>query len=494
MKPKYQKIKNIAVAVSLLVLVMACNEETYIEEKQQIEPPLVSSFAPKQVYIGDEVHITGENFNFADTVRVGDSLVEIKSRVNDTLLIITIPKGIKTGLITVLNEYGEGKASAEKLTIVYKEPLLATIPSGGQINENVVIEGENLDYINKVYVDGVQATIVFQSSEELVFSVPYLVQNEATLSYTYTTGEGELTVQLDKNGFNILKSWPSISSVPSSGMINTEVTIIGENLNVVDSVYVGPYKAEIAEQAATTLSITVPNVEELEGYQSIKVYSYGGQEIVAGSDIRVLTKLELLLENFESFEGDPVTLKKTDMPNFVTGLNLLDGTEAPNGNFYAGMQLDYDASVYNNSGSTYAEYRYNGDGGLIDLSEFSDPWVHIWINTNNTTPYFVFYCDLAESVDGVSKGTHYVKWFNSADYGDGWQLFAWRMSDLLFRAKSSADPYSSDVFSIYNLKTFRLQFRTNSSETLARYEFYFDAFMIVDGKLNAATDVTTLGN
>lgn len=483
-----------ATVLTVFFLLYGCNEEVIIDEVPEILVPEVLSFYPQQARIGDEVNIVGENLIYTDKVYVGDSSVSIKSKVNDTLLIVQVPVGTKSGLIKVVNEQEEGVASTDALTIIYSQPVLSVIPEGGQINEEVVIEGENLEYINQLILGETEATIVSQTTSELVFTVPFILENQVTLSYTYSKEQGTQTVTLEENGFNVLKSWPTINSIPKAGMINTEIVIIGENMNVVDSVYIGSFKAEIISQDALTITIVIPDLEVLEGYQAVTLYSYGGQEVKSDPVLRVMTKLEKLLEDFESFDGDPVVKKKDVLPTYETGLNLDPGLTAPEGNFYASMKLVYDQTQYNNSGSTYAEFYYKGENNLIDLSEFSDPWIHIWINTNNTSPYFVFYCDLAETVDGVTKGTHYVKRVNSADYGEGWQLFAWRMSDLQFRASSSADPYTSDVFSIYNLKTFRIQFRTSSTLAEETSEFHFDSFMVVEGKMNAAIDATTFGN
>jgi len=480
--------------LGIVALIFSCNEDLRVDKEQEALLPEIISFSPQEVKIGEEVKVVGLNFNYAEKAYVGDSAVDIQ-RVNDSLIIISIGNNIKGGLIKVINENEEGVESTSPLSIIYNVPVIEEVPEGGLINDAVVITGSNLEYIQQIIVGDKIANIISQRTDELVFQVPFLVANQVTLSYVYVDAQGTKTLSLEENGFNIYKVWPSFSTIPSPGMINTEITIIGENLNVVDSAYIGDYKAEITSQNALTLKLVIPNETALEGYRSIKLYSYGGQEIASDPVLRVITKLEKILETFESYSGDPFLLKKTDMGQFfTTALNLNPSITAPEENFYGGMKLDYDQSVYNNSGSTYAEFYYIGDNNLIDINDFTDPWVHIWINTNNTSPYFVFYCDLSVASGTITKGTHYVKRFNSADYGEGWQLFAWRMSDLQFRASSTSDPYTSEEFSIYNLKTFRIQMRTTSDVAIEVSEFNIDFFMIVDGKLSDAHDVTSVGN
>ena len=482
--------------VVIITVMLGCDEKINIDEISEQLEPKVLSFEPQSVEIGSLINITGENLNYAEKIRIGNDEAVVKYKTSNSLLVAEISNNITGGVITVENSAGTGTPSEGQLTIVFKEPTFTDVPYGGNINEEVLITGSNLQYINGIQIGGEEATIVAQSSKELVFKVPFLLADQATLTYSYVSSNGDVPVALQNDGFSVVKSWPAFSSVPEKAMINTEVTIIGENMNVVDSVYFGPCKVDIISQDPLTLTFLIPNDVELEGYQAIKLYSYGGQELSSGKVLRVVTKLERMLENFESFDGDPFTVKKVILPVYESGINLNSNLTAPDGNFFAGMKIDYDQSQQNNSGSTYSEFYYKGSDNLIDLSEFDDPWVHMWINTNNTSPYFVFYSDLSQSVEAVSKdrGTHYVKKLNSADYGEGWQLFAWQMKGLKFRSGGSADPYDSDVFSIYNLKTFRIQFRTSSDIPLETSEFDFDAFMVVNGKLKDAIDVTSLGN
>lgn len=490
---KYFSRLIIAAIVSVAGII-ACSETIQVEEVPEQLVPVVKSFEPQVAEVGQTVNIIGENFNYAQKVSIGNQEIAIKYKTNDTLLVVVITSDISGGIVKVENKSGEGTESTESLSISYKAPVLSEVPVSGQINESVVISGSNLQYIKQLNVGNEVATIVSLSSTELVFKVPFILENQVTLSYEYADASGEQTVSLAENGFGVSKSWPSVTSVPDKAMINTDVTIIGENMNVVDSVYLGSYKVVVGAQDPLTLAFTVPDDINLEGNQTVKLYSYGGQEITSGP-VRIITKLERMLENFEAFDGDPFIKKKDILPTYTTGLNGNAGISAPEGNFYASLFIDYDQSQINNGGSTFSEYYYkNADNSLIDLSDFDDPWLHMWINTNNTSPYFVFYSDLFSAVDGVTKGTHYVKRLNSADYGEGWQLFAWRMKDLKFRSGGSAEPYSSDVFSIYNLKTIRFQFRTSSSDALETSEFNFDSFMVVNGKLKDAIDATAFGN
>ncbi len=494
---KYISISNYILTTVIFVLgLSSCNEKIYVEEDTNEEIPVVESFEPTSAEVGAILKIYGQNLNYADNVWVGDVQADIVSKVTNSYMEVRIDNYMVDGIVKVLNSNNEGTSSSGELTIIFNEPVLETIPSGGYINENVVITGSNLKYIKQIFVGETEAAIVSQDDQEVVFSIPFNLNDVSTLSYVYASASGDITVTLDDNGFSVQKSWPEFVTVPTKAMINSEITVIGNNMNVVDSVYFASSKVEVTAQDETSFSFVIPNDEELEGYQSISVYSYGGTEISTGAVLRVIAKLEWIIEDFENFSGDPFSQKKSILPVYTTGLNGNEEILAAEGNFYASLLINYDQSQYNNGGSTYSEYYYKGDDNLIDINEFEDPWVHLWINTNNTTPYFVFYCDLSESVDGVTsnRGTHYVKRLNSSDYGEGWQLFAWRMSDLKFRSGSSADPYSSDLFSIYNLKTFRIQFRTTSDIPIENSEFHFDSFMIVDGKLKDAHDVTTIGD
>ena len=486
--------KRILIILIMLTGIFSCDEELRIDEVPPQMAPEVSAFEPAQVQAGETVRVTGKNLKYAATAFVGDKEVAILYKVNDTTLVISISNEVTSGVVKVANQTGEGTASAASLTILYEMPVPDQVPSGGQINEAVVMTGLNLQYVKRLFIGDEQAEIISIIPSEIVFKVPFLLEDQATLSYVYASEQGDQTIHLQENGFGVLKSWPSITYIPSAAMINTDVILIGENMNVVDSAYIGTYKLVITAQDALTLTFKVPNDVNLEGYQSILLYSYGGQELSSGPVMRIVTKLEKMLENFEAFTGNPFEKKKDILPVYLTGLNTNSALSAPEGASYAGLKIDYDQSQLNNSGSTFSEFNYKGENNLIDLTGFEDPWIHMWINTSNTSPYFVFYCDLSVPVGDVTRGTHYVKRFNSADYGEGWQLFAWRLKDLKFRSGTTAAPYSAEIFSIYNLKTFRIQYRTSSDVPKETSEFNFDSFMVVDGKMKDAHDVTQVGN
>jgi len=486
--------KRTSIILMMFTALFSCDEELHIDEVQQQLVPEVRFFEPSEAQVGETVRVTGKNLRSAATAFVGNTEVAIQYKVNDTTLVIQISNEVSSGVVKVANQTGEGTASSSLLTVLFRVPAPDQVPSGGRINESVVMTGSNLQYIKQLFIGDKPATILAESPSELVFNVPFLLEDQATLSYVYASEQGDQTILMEENGFGVLKSWPAISSVPSAAMINTDVTLIGANMNVVDSAYIGTHKLIITAQDALTLTFTVPNDVNLEGYQSILLYSYGGQELSSGPVMRVVTKLERMLENFESYSGDPFVKKKNILPVYQTGLNTNTAISAPEGNSYAGLKIEYDQSLLNNGGSTFSEYYYKGENNLIDLIDFEDPWIHMWVNTSNTTPYFVFYCDLSVPAGDVTRGTHYVKRFNSGDYGEGWQLFAWRLKDLKFRSGNTAEPYSADIFSIYNLKTFRIQYRTVSDQPIETSEFNFDAFMVVDGKMKDAHDVTLVGN
>ena len=172
--------------VVVAMLFVAC-EQAYLPSND-IKAPILTDFSPKEGEIGTEITITGENLQRVDTVMSGSTTAAIAYRISTTKLVAKVISGNKSGTIRIINVVGFDE-SKETFTVHYAVPSIKQFPTEGTVNEEVVVEGDNLHFIEQVLVDGQAAVIIAQRKQELVFKVPYSdEEGKVSLCFTYFDG------------------------------------------------------------------------------------------------------------------------------------------------------------------------------------------------------------------------------------------------------------------------------------------------------------------
>jgi len=283
-------LKNIFLTIAVVATVIACQEDTYIETFE-IHPPVITEVSPLSGEVGSEITITGENLQRVDTVMIGGGMAEIKYRISSSKLVAKVLSTSRNGAILVSNSAGKSE-SAESFTITYLNPYIApeNYPTSGTVNDEIVITGDHLNVIDSIMLGDQKATIISKRTNEIVFKVPYS-ENETPVSfkYYYYNGTENLSVGPEGETFTILKEAPLVSFCPSSLTKYTPVTIQGERLNLIDSIFVGTIKVLIKLKSETEITFDMPtnyfggNMSgELSG-----IY-YGARKIVLYSDFQVI--------------------------------------------------------------------------------------------------------------------------------------------------------------------------------------------------------------
>jgi len=381
MKTFKNSIRTGIIFIAIVAGMSSCDEEAFVYQ-YEVKAPVITDFSPKTGNVGTLVTITGENLQRVDTVKIGGEMAHIKYRISASKLVAEVKSTCKTGPIYIRNTAGNA-TSTEDFTMTYPIPSVSSYPSSGLVFSQVVLEGENLNVIDSVFVGGVNASIISKRTDEIVFIVPYSdVEANVKIELKYFDGTSYVSIGTDGETFEVLKPSPVINSCPTSLTKYTPITIEGERLNLIDSIFVGTVKLTIKSKTETSIVVDLPTNYFTDSYTANLVGHYYG------------VKQLLIQENFNVY-SDP------NEPRYYTYTNVLlsaligyGGTEnaffdAETGTVYHSCdahdnRLSIDFYLYNQAGyvqlygphngsSTVKNYKCNGstiDPADVDWSDF----------------------------------------------------------------------------------------------------------------------------
>ncbi|MDK2841442.1 MAG: hypothetical protein PWQ17_947 [Anaerophaga sp.] len=277
------------------------------------EPISIDEFTPATIRPGEVLTINGDYLNlvkeviFTDRVVADTSFFESQSRKE---LKVTVPEAAQTGIIGVSN--GE-----EEPVIVYSESELnITLPVFDEISPNPVkagseltISGSDLDLVVSLKLGGDieigSDDFVSQSADQIVISVPL------------NTRDGNI-VLLPLSGVEVISGTelqmllPTINSIVPLTLKNGEdITVTGENLDLISSVvFEGGFEGVIAE-GGTPAEITVTTPDG--ALSGAVVFNTLAQKSVTGDE------LNFLAPSLTSFS--PSEIKPNNLLT-ITGENL----------------------------------------------------------------------------------------------------------------------------------------------------------------------------
>ncbi len=276
------KIRNISFLLAAAVLAFgSCKEDTIVP----VQTPAVdsSSITPAanesgstRAYAGTEVSVTGFNLDKVGRVTVEDVDAEIISQDIQTLTFAvpelpaeTFPQRDNPYPVT-LRIY-----DSDCETVVFNYPYYVTVPvtdaifesfspATGTVGDMITIEGRNLDQITKVVFNGVEvgnSSFGEESSEDAILvPVPGGIETSgASTSVTITAewGGGKvLDITSETSTFSLLVPVFDAFTPDSEYELGDELTLTGENLDLVTEMKWGEYNLSIKEDAQTAESLT----------------------------------------------------------------------------------------------------------------------------------------------------------------------------------------------------------------------------------------------
>ncbi len=281
------KISNILASLFLLVSLFffSCKEEILMTE-ENTNPPVISDFEPQTGPMGTEVKIFGENLQKVNAVTIGGGAAQVKYLISSTQMVVVITSACTTGTVTATNAHGIYETT-DIFTISYPVPSISSYPDTAQPNDEVLIEGDNLNVVAKVYFGDTEGTIVSQDKKNLVVKVPYFENSPVSISLAYSDGATEQKVSTQAN-FNLVTPEPVVTSAPSSAESGTTIEITGENLNAITGAYFGAYSGTVLPQSSTSIKVILPTDFASTVTVPFKLVYYGTKELVVNNSFEVI--------------------------------------------------------------------------------------------------------------------------------------------------------------------------------------------------------------
>lgn len=317
MKNRNMFLKMFIFLLFCAAICIGCSEDL-VEDKENTSSPVITEFYPKSGKVGTEVTIKGENLSKIDTTSIGEGLARIKYLVNSSEMVVVITSDVKTGKVKISGLFGETESS-DVFTVTYVTPTInmATFPTTGKANNEILIEGENMDVVTKVYFGTTEAIVISKNEKELIVKVPYFEDNEVDLFLAYNTENGEQRTGTSGKPFSLEKPKPEISNYPSSAETGTTIELTGTNLSLVDKVMFDGYEGQITLKSETSISVVVPtNYTVSSDAVILKLIYYGTKELIVTDTFEAVVPRIHFWENKTIYAQDPANTE-----NFFDALN-----------------------------------------------------------------------------------------------------------------------------------------------------------------------------
>lgn len=273
----------------LTTILMASCDQTSMNESL-VSVPIIESFSPEEGSIGSKVVITGKSLQTVTAAKLGDKSCEIVERMSNTCLTIKVPAEASSGKITLTNTEGDG-LSENDFTVRYLAPeiLSTSVMSDVEMGNKMLISGKNMNVISAVLFMAAngqvkhQASVISQNEQEIVFTVPYVEEDDAQISFLYFDGTAVRETARDMLPMVKVRRYQPVvrTSAFTTVSVGDEVTLEGEYLNKINKVLVGESECIISAQTENSLKFVVPNSERfVDGHNltSLQITYFDGVE------------------------------------------------------------------------------------------------------------------------------------------------------------------------------------------------------------------------
>lgn len=225
--------------------------------------------------VGDEITITGANFETAHTVTLGSAtLTPFNADTNTAGFVVNeegnaitfnIPQGAVSGSVTVKTQGGEAIWEGP-FDVIYAPTIASFSPVKGPIGQEVTITGEHLKYVSEVVflgsseTEGDNQTVTFTAPHESDTEIKVIVPTGAETGLLSVTNPANTTTSTAEYEVIVI---PVINAfTPSEGVAGNEVIITGYNFTGATAVTFGassavaPYDADTNPGGFTVVSDT----------------------------------------------------------------------------------------------------------------------------------------------------------------------------------------------------------------------------------------------
>ncbi|MBD1395796.1 IPT/TIG domain-containing protein [Pontibacter sp. JH31] len=444
----------------VLVLMTSCYDEEVDQTLEEIRGvnPIITSFKPEAADVKELVTVYGENLNFVDSVYIGGVLSPIYRRINSNELVLQVAPQAKSGKVRVLTAAKKEGISEATLQINYPvpavQPELSEIKDELLANNVVVLGGSKLNVIDKVFFGEKAATIIYQRAASIAVLVPLFPNDQVVdISYSYFTPVGSEKVAV-KSGVQIITPSPRVSNWVPLLIKGKTYTLEGQNLNMVEKVFVGATEATITDKQAVSLSFVAPGGTTAKTSLKLQYTNNGEQQVLERPVAYIASNVETYFD-FEDRSLAAVTVGKSanTLSSAING--TVEQPAFPAGNAY------YHANMFDSKGDaggssiTYIRFDKQANNSwktMFANNASGQPVLHFWLNVNNTTPTIRLYLTNSDSYYLRLKNLSPEKYKEVfGEDGKQWALIAVRLKDLgpaVTDAKIATDSYARMNFLI----------------------------------------------
>lgn len=388
---------------------VACNEKINVE-KYTVQAPTISSISPTEGEVGTSVTITGTNLTRVNKVTMGEGEMTMLYRVSPTELVAVVSSDSRSGKIGVSNDAGSA-TSDDSFTIAYYQPVVTAYPDTATVGDQITLRGEHLNAINAVFADGISCQIINSRKNEMTFIVPYHEDEvKIALRFAYFDGTEDKVFGPEGETFVILKIRPTYTTIPTSLTKYTPVSLEGENLDIIDSLFVGTTKLLIKSKNANEIVFDLPT-NCFTGPFSGDLYGicYGQARVDIAKDFQVISDPNE--PHFYEWNDVVMTagnvLGLPEMPFFIGGEGLVvSSCEAAD---YKGAIdfLMYDNNGYcqmygpQNATKTLKNFKCDGTSIVVNATE----WQIFYATTTKFRPLDPANAGYKAVIDAWENGT-----------------------------------------------------------------------------------------
>ncbi|SHG14711.1 IPT/TIG domain-containing protein [Salegentibacter echinorum] len=411
-KRRYQGLTFGSLLLGLLIF-FSCEADLEIDrslEEIRGKQPEITSFSPESTPLLGNVTVKGSALNFVEKAFINGVETPIHQRVNANQIVIEAGVDVTSGPIKLVTGAGKEVVSEGDLNITYPTPSISSeIPTSSKVNENITIEGENMDAVTKVKFGEKEGFIEFKEKNALVIKTPLNNESPIALTLFYNTEAGEQTTVLEEE-YEIIIPKPTVNNPPRLMTKGNPVTVIGENMNLVTSVSVGGKETAIDEVTPTSLSFAVP--EGLEtGYYPIKfVYSEDQETIL--SNIPYINGEFMKLLDFDDYPIDLPSIQFKPSPITATQQYISDPEMQPA--FPPNSDVFYNVVHMGYTGSSVSDIRINDIADneekletVLDEGAFNNtPYLHFWYKSDGVSSVKIYVGDKRRELDSEYRSTN----------------------------------------------------------------------------------------
>lgn len=414
--------------VSAGLMVLSCDADVEIDrsfDEILSAEPTIESFSPQSANVLEEITIRGTFLNFVTKAYIGDVEARITQRVNSEQIRIEVPPQATNGAIKLVTQAEKEATSADNVSVSYIEPSISSeIPEGSIVNENIVLEGENMNAITRVTFGDSEGIIEYKDEQSIVIKTPNDINSPMSLKIWYYTSSGEISNNLSET-YAIEIPKPTVSSWPKMMSRYQDVSVSGENMNLVDSVFVDEFYAPTLSASSNTITFEVPG-DVATGYHTVR-FKYAETEEISQEDIPYINGELETYYDWDSYTEDAASLDLSKDPLATHKVNgEVPQPPLPEGNGY------YHLEMGTATGSTIGRIRFHQTtenetwGSILDDGKFNNnPVLHMWVNSQGTKPVLKIY------MGGSGNDNRRELLGSSLNNGDEWKLIAVRLKDFI---------------------------------------------------------------